>query len=320
MSWMIPMSRANKTKRAKIAKDGASGGLTYFLARALTNIRQNIFINFVTTVTIMLALLIIALFLLVVVNLEGMAEDWSKRVQVTVYFDREPPQAALMQLKAQIQALPETKNIEFISKDDALKKFRSRLKGQESLLEGVSADVLPASFEINLRKGSRGSDAVEAYVAKLKKIPGIGEVQYGEEWVRRFSAFVNFMRLVGALVGIFLLLAVIFIISNTIKLTIYTRKDELEVLSLVGATRFFIRAPFVIEGMLQGAAGSILAILVLIVSYLGFLNNAGNFLSFNPAATSLSFLPPSHIAGIFIGGVVLGMIGSLASLKRFTTT
>jgi cell division transport system permease protein len=174
-------------------------------------------------------------------------------------------------------------------------------------------------MEISLKKGRRTSEIVEVYVSKLKRIPGIGEIQYGEEWVRRYSTFMNFLRLSGALLGGFLLLAVLFIVSNTIKLTIYSRKDELEVLGLVGATRFFIKAPYVIEGMIQGALGGILAIVLLAICYYSFFHNAGNFLSFNPAGIGISFLPVSHIAAIVMGGVVLGFVGSLASLKRFVT-
>lgn len=317
---MNPMSRNKQAKRPKLSGDGYAGGAKYFFARALTNIRQNFFINIVTIGTITLALLIIALFLLVFVNLEGVAEDWSKRVQVTAYFDQEPASQEVAALKAKISALPGTEKVDYISKDEALKRFRVRLKGQDSLLEGVSADVLPASLEISLKRGSRGGEAVEMYVASLKRIPGIGEVQYGEEWVKRFTTFMNFMRLVGALLGGFLLLAVVFIVSNTIKLTIYSRKDELEILGLVGATRFFIKAPYVIEGMLQGAAGGLFALLTLFAFYLGFLHNAGNFLSFNPAANGLSFLPLPHVLGIFLGGVGLGFLGSITSLKRFVTS
>ena len=90
--------------------------------------------------------------------------------------------------------------------------------------------------------------------------------------------------------GGFLLLAVLFIVSNTIKLTIYARKEELELLGLVGATRLFIKAPFLIEGVIQGAAGSLLSLVFLTSCYFGFLHNAGNFLSFNPADSGLVFL------------------------------
>jgi cell division transport system permease protein len=127
------------------------------------------------------------------------------------------------------------------------------------------------------------------------------------------------MRLIGALVGGFLVLAGLFIVSNTIKLTIYARKDELEVLGLVGATRFFIKAPFLIEGIIQGAAGGLLALVSLTACYYGFLHNAGNFLTFNLSAAGLAFLPTAYLAAIFVGGVLVGFIGSLTSLKRFIT-
>jgi cell division transport system permease protein len=311
------MSRNSTGKRPRLTSDGFIGRLRYFVGRAVSNIRQNILLSVLTVGTITLALLIISFFLLVFVNLEGAAEDWSKKVQVTAYFEKEmtPPEVA--QFKTRVAALSGTDRVTYVTKEEAVKRFRARLKGQEAILEGVSAEVLPASLEITLKRGSRNSDAVAEYVARLKKLPGIGEVQYGEEWVRRFSAFMNFMRLVGALLGGFLLLAVLFIISNTIKLTIYARKDELEVLGLVGATRFFIKAPFLIEGILQGAVGALLSVAVLAACYLGFLYNAGNFLSFNPTNAGLSFLPASYLAGLFFGGVGLGFLGSLTSLKRF---
>ena len=311
------MSRNKPAKRPRLTNEGFIGRMAYFFVRALTNIRQNFLLGILTVGTITLALLIIGLFLLIFVNLEGVSEDWSKRVQVTAYFDKELTPQEVAAFKARINTLSGTDKVTYVGREEAVKRFRSRLKGQESLLEGVSADVLPSSLEISLQRERRNSEAVAEYVDRLKKVPGIGEVQYGDEWVRRFSTFMNFMRLVGALLGGFLLLAVMFIVSNTIKLTIYARKDELEVLGLVGATRFFIKAPFLIEGILHGAAGAILAIIVLTACYYGFLHNAGNFLSFNPADTGMSFLPTEYLAGLFLGGVLLGFLGSLTSLKRF---
>ncbi len=314
------MSRNKPVKRSRPTNEGFFGRLNYFSARAIANIRQNFFVNIVTVGTITLALLILSFFLLVFVNLEGLADSWSKRIQVTAYFEQELTPQSVVTLNASIKSLPGTAQVNYVAKDEAVKRFRARLKGQEALLDGVSAEVLPASIEISLKREYRDSEAVEAYVARLKKIPGVSEVQYGEEWVRRFNTFMNFMRLVGALLGGFLLLAVVFIVSNTIKLTIFARKEELELLGLVGATRMFIKAPFLIEGIIQGAVGSILTIIILAASYFGFLHNAGNFLSFNPSDAGLSFLPAEYLAGIFFGGISLGFLGSLTSLKRFITT
>jgi len=306
-------------KRPKLAGEGFFGRSGYFFTRAVTNIRQNVFVNVVTIGTITLALLIVSLFLLVFVNLENAADTWSERVQVTVYFDHELEQQELTGFRERITAIPGTAKVGYVSREEALKRFKGRLRGQETLLEGVRSEVMPTSLEISLKKTHRESESIERYVSTLKLIPGITEVQYGEEWVRRFNTFLNFLRLMGALLGGFLVIAVLFIVSNTIKLTIYARRDELEVMSLVGATRFFIKAPFLIEGVIQGGAGALLAVGLLVGLYEGFLHNAGSFLTFNPATSGLSFLPLEYVLGLLLAGVMLGFIGSLSSLKRFIT-
>ncbi|MBJ6749311.1 permease-like cell division protein FtsX [Geomonas anaerohicana] len=312
------MSKANKgAVRPKLEQEGFFGRFSYFTSRALANLRQNVFVSAVTVGTIALALLIASLFLLVYVNLEGMAEGWSDKVQVTAYFDQEPAPLAVSAMKGRVQAIAGTSKVIFVSQAEAEKRLRSRLKGQESLLEGITPDVLPASLEIRLDRDHRDTDSVAAYVKKLKQIQGISEVQYGEEWVKRFNSFMNLFRLMGALLGSFLTITVLFIVSNTIKLTIYARKEELDLLGLVGATRFFIKAPFLIEGIVQGAAGAVISLLALLGCYFAFLKNAGDFLGINPASAGLSFLPATHLAGVVLGGVLLGFIGSATSLKRF---
>jgi len=312
-----PAANVKRQVRPKLAQEGYSGRLGYFTARAVANLRQNPFVSAVTVGTISLALLIASLFLLVYVNLEGMAEGWSDKVQVTAYFDKEPAPLAVTVLKGNIAALPGTAKVVFVSQVEAEKRLRGRLKGQESLLEGISPEVLPASMEISLDRKHRDSASVAAYVAALKLLQGISEVQYGEEWVKRFNSFMNMFRLMGMLLGSFLAITVLFIVSNTIKLTIYARKEELELLGLVGATRFFIKAPFLIEGVLQGALGALISLAALLACYFAFLKNAANFLGVNPVAAGLSFLPASHLAAILLGGVLLGFIGSATSLKRF---
>ena len=304
-------------KRPARADDGFGGRAGFFLSRAITNIRQNVFVNVVTIGTITLALLIVSLFLLIFVNLESVAESWSERVQVTVYFDKELATQELSAFKEKISALPGVSRVNYVSREEALKRFKNRLRGQETLLDGVRSEVLPSSFEIALNRSHRDTVSVENFVTVLKRIPGITEVQYGEEWVRRFNSFLNFMRLLGALLGGFLVIAVVFIVSNTIKLTIYSRRDELEVMSLVGATRFFIKAPFLLEGLIQGLSGSLISLVLLFALYEGFLHNAGSFLTFNPTTSGLNFLPVEYVIGLLLAGAMLGFIGSLTSLKRF---
>ena len=315
--WKKQPAVTKPYKRKTLAGDGYGGRAGFFLGRAITNIRQNVFVNVVTIGTIMLSLLIVSLFLLVFVNLETATESLSERVQVTVYFDKDLTGGEQNIFREKIMALPGVSSVNYVTRDEALKRFKSRLRGQETLLEGVRSEILPTSFEIALKRANRDTVSVENFVTTLKLIPGITEVQYGEEWVRRFNSLLNFMRLVGALLGGFLVIAAVFIVSNTIKLTIYSRRDELEVMALVGATRFFIKAPFLLEGLIQGMIGSALSVLLLFGIYEGFLQNAGNFITFNPTTSGLSFLSVEYIAGLLLAGTMLGFIGSLTSLKRF---
>lgn len=311
------MSRKKVAKRPKLAREGVSGRVHYFAERAFINLRQNLLVTLLTIGTITLAFLILSLALLIYVNLERVTENWSDRVQVTAYFDNNLSASELAALKSKIRALEGTADIQYVSQEEAFKKFYGRLKGQEALLDGVSPDILPASLEIHLKKANRDSASVALYVERLKNIPLINEVQYGEEWVKRFSHFMDLIRFAGILVAGFIVLAVVFIVANTIKLTIYTRKDELELMGLVGATRLFIKIPFLIEGVVQGAVGSALAILFLLGVYLAFLQNADFFFSFSAMGAGLLFLPLSYLVSLVFAGAALGFLGSLASLKRF---
>lgn len=311
------MSRDKTVKRPKLAREGIGGRFCYFCERAFLNIRQNILANVLTVATISIAFLILSLFLLLYVNLERVTENWSDRVQIAAYFDRELTRDEIASLTSRIRKIEGTGDVVYVSRDEALKRFSSRMKGQEALLDGVTSAILPSSLEIHLKKAHRNSDSVSSYVSSLRRFPEITEVQYGEEWVKRFSDFMSLIRFAGTLVGGFLVLAVVFIVANTIKLTIFSRKDELELMGLVGASRFFIKAPFLIEGVIQGFSGVCLAILILTGVYALFLHNSDMFFSFNTAISGLVFLPPPYLAILLASGAMLGFLGSLASLKRF---
>ncbi|MCL2761432.1 MAG: ABC transporter permease, partial [Desulfuromonadales bacterium] len=141
--------------------------------------------------------------------------------------------------------------------------------------------------------------------------------QYGEEWVRKFTLFMQFLKSIAMLIAGFIVVSVLFIISNTIKLTIFARKDEIEILGLVGATRLFIKTPFIIEGVIQGLTGAVLALAILAGAFYILLSTSINFLSIKGGVSSLQFLPIEYILFIIAAGIILGFIGSITSLKRF---
>lgn len=311
------MLKFNKSRTAMASTPSGGGRVRYFINRAYNNIRQNIFINLVTVGTITIALLIVSLFMLLVFNIDNAADNWSEKVQITIYFERDVATQEQLDLKNRIQSIQSVSKIKWVSREEAFQRFKGRLKGQETLLDGIRPDILPTSFEISLKKDSRSTEAVESCVSRLKQLPGIGEIQYGEEWVRRFNTLLTFMRIVGGLIGGFLVLAVIFIVSNTIRLTIYARREELEVMWLVGATRLFIKIPFLLEGLIQGFVGGVLSVSLLFGIHTLFLHNSGNFLGYASSGTGLVFLPIIQVLAVVCSGLLLGFLGSLTALRRF---
>jgi len=228
----------------------------YFIRRALRNMRQSPVLCSAAVGTVAVALIILAFFAIIVLNVQKLTRHWSEDVQVVAYIDTLPDERLLQQWLSDIQSFPEAANVEFVSHAEALKRFKKRLGDDADLLEGVDPDILPASFEITLKEDSRNHEGVSAVVSRLRQNSGLSDLRYGQEWLERFESFVALLRLAGAILGGFLLFAALFIVSNTIRLTLYARRDELEIMALVGATPIFIKSPFLFEGALQGRFSS----------------------------------------------------------------
>ena len=303
--------------RPKTPRKNQIGMIRYFFSRAISNLYSNRLLTTLTISTITLAFIIISLFMLVFVNVGKGFEQWSRKVEVTIYFDNELSPQESSTLINQIKSIQGTESVSYVSKNQAFERFKERLKGQESLLDGVTPDILPASIEISLKPEFRSSENVTTFVNQLKQLKNVTDVQYGEEWVRKFTLFMQFLKSIAMLIAGFIVVSVLFIISNTIKLTIFARKDEIEILGLVGATRLFIKTPFIIEGVIQGLTGAVLALAILAGAFYILLSTSINFLSIKGGVSSLQFLPIEYILFIIAAGIILGFIGSITSLKRF---
>jgi cell division transport system permease protein len=174
---------------------------------------------------------------------------------------------------------------------------------------------LPASYEVVFEsKGTQGVEP-EKIKGELEKLDGVEEVQYSNEWLNKLEGFLNVVRLIGFIIGGLLCLCVVFIVTNTIKLTIYSRKDEIEILKLVGATDWFVKTPFLIEGTIQGISGGVLAVLMLFSGYLILPTKGVSLLGLTPL--DFVFLPAGYLVLILILGAVLGVIGSFIAIGRF---
>jgi cell division transport system permease protein len=289
----------------------------YVMRRAFQNIRGNLFPNLTTIGIIAISILIFSAFTLISLNLSSFLKIWEDKIEVVAYLKKGTPLKEVEGLLKNTRQLQGVEGVKYVSPFDAMVFLESKLGSQKNLLQGIQPAVLPPSFEIQLKKDYRNSAKIKEVVLQLKQFPQFEEIQYGQEWVETFSALVHIVRLTQWILGGLFLVAIIFITSNILQLTISSRREEIEIMHLVGASPAFIRVPFYVEGLIQGLLGGGLAIFFLYLLHKGF------FLYIPPSIQSwlaripIFFLPQWTILWILIGGMVLGFFGSFAASMRF---
>jgi cell division transport system permease protein len=287
------------------------------IRRAFQNIRGNLFPNLTTIGIIAICMLIFSTFTLIAFNLSSFLKIWEDKIEIIAYLKRQTSLKEVESLLKNTRELQGVEAVKYISPFDAMAFMESKLGSQKNLLEGIQPGVLPPSFEIQLTKDYRNSIKIKDVVSQLKQFPQIEEVQYGQEWVETFSAIVHILSLAQWTLGGLILIAMVFIISNTLQLTISSRREEIEIMHIVGARPAFIQIPFYIEGLIQGLFGAGLAILCLFLLHQGF------FLYIPPsmegwlAKIPILFLPTEAIIRFLTGGMVLGLFGSFIASMRF---
>ena len=265
--------------------------------------------------TITVSMLLLASFLLFSVNLNNWLRDWGKSLTMSVYIKdglnenaREKIESALADLKgAEIKG--------FITKEQALINLKNSLGDQAGLLDGLKDNPLPASYEIVFHEKEGYKADPQKIKSDLEKMDGVDEVQYSEQWVERFRGIMDAIRIVGMVVGGFLCMAVLFITTNTIKLTIYSRRDEIEIYKLVGATDWFVKLPYLIEGAFQGLAGGIFSYIILLVLYSVF--SVKTIQVFGLPVIDFAFLSVENTISIILLSIALGFTGGLIAIGRF---
>jgi cell division transport system permease protein len=295
----------------------------YMIRRALRNMKGNLFPNLTTIAIIGITMLIFSSFSLIAYNLTAFLKIWEDKIEVIAYLKKGIPLSEVEELLKNTRQLEGIEAVKYVSPFDAMAFMESKLGGQKNLLDGIQPGVLPSSFEIRLKKDFRNSTSIKEVVSRLNQSPQIEEVRYGQEWVENVSAIVHIFRLTQWVLGGLLLIGIIFITSNTLQLTISSRKEEIELMHILGATSAFIRVPFYIEGLIQGLLGTGLAMLFLFYLYYKVLLYKVFFLYVTPsmkewlAGIPILFLPPDRIALIISGGMVLGFFGSFVASMRF---
>jgi cell division transport system permease protein len=287
--------------------------VAYFVAEATTSLWRSRLVNAVSIGTIAVSLFVLGAFLTVAGGLSQLVTRWTEKVQVIVYLEDDADARVRDSLLARLREDPAVLSVEHVGREQALARFKEMFRDLSSLPEELGDNPFPASVEVTVRPESQSAADVERLVRAFEGAPGVREIQYDLLWIERLSTGVRLVRGVGAFLGGILVLAGVFTISNVIRLTIYAREDELDIMRLVGATRAYVKGPFVAEGVLQGGLGGALAALLLWAA-LGWLSRG---LAGSDLLGRAAFSPSAGLALLLVaGGMVVGLAGSLVSLAR----
>jgi cell division transport system permease protein len=288
--------------------------LGYFFQEALTSLWRSRLINALSVGTIAVSLFVLGAFLAVANSLNDIVTRWTQKVQVVFFLEDGIEDRVRQSLENRLKEDPAVESQVLVSRGEALDRFRALFRDMRSLPEDLGENPFPASLEISLKADHQSPAEVERLVAAFERAPGVREVQYDLLWIDRLATGVRLVRGAGAFLGGILVLAGVFTISNVIRLTVYAREDELDIMRLVGATQAYVKGPFVVEGMVQGGLGGLLAVLLLWAAF-RFLREdlmaASDLLGRAPLT-----LPSDLVLVLVVGGMAVGVAGSLVSLRR----
>ena len=279
------------------------------------NLRQTWGSQLMTLLTVSLSVLIFAFFYLIYANMLTLGDKLGDDLSLIVYLEEEPGPELQQQLRNKILTFDEVEEIRFISRAEAYDRFAKQLGQNQDVLNDMPKDFLPPSIEVIPMKNLRSLNQVKLFSTYLSRLPGTLKVQYGQDWVERFYYFTKLLSIIVLLSGTLLILTTIFMVAYTIRLTIHGRQAELELLKLVGATNNYIRTPFLLEGLLQGAIGSFLGIfsLYMLFQWIKLRFSGPSFLNL----FEFSFFAPEVSFTIITVSILLCTLGSYSTMQKF---
>lgn len=286
----------------------------FYFKRAIQDIRQNRFLNLVTIVTIAISILIVSAFVLFLKNTNDLIQSWEKGIRIMAYLESGLPSSAIPVLEERIGQFDRVGTVRYIPRDVALAQLKDQMGRHSSLLENLRENPLPDSFEVRLKPGTQTAEHIETVARRIEALAEVAEVEYGQRWIKRFSSVLQLFRLAGTILGGLFFLAAIFFVANTIRLVLYSRREEVEIMRLVGAEDRFIKIPLYIQGLLQGALGGMIGLAGLLLLFLLISSNV------RPGLTTgffqIRFLPPHWLLLLLLGSMLVGWLGCFLSLRQ----
>lgn len=292
----------------------------YLLGEAVDNIKANRTTTVIALATTTFTMLGMGVFLLLYLNVQAALGSLKDEIKVIVYLRDSTPEQAIAQLRSELSQDPAVAAVEFVSREQALAAFRAQFPSEERLLNGLGDNPFPASLVIKVGPAYRSSEQVGALVQKLKALAEADEVLYSQAWIENLAAAVRYLRVLGVGIGVVLAASLVTILANTIKLTLYARREEIEILKLIGATTGFIKMPFVLEGALLGGVGAVCSLFLLRTLFGLAESKLALKGTFWGMGRGLAFLPDRATVAFLLLGILLGCLGSLVSLIQLRDT
>ena len=266
-----------------------------------------------STLTIALALFVLGGFLLVTANLERLGAEWSSAAEMSVYLKDEVTEDERRAIESLLSPSDLVASHEYVSKADALSRFRQTFTDLSTAVDTLGDNPLPASFEVRLRSSPSAATSVDALGSRLRQTPGVADVRYDRQWLNRVLSAITIIRRVGLGLVAILTIAAALTVANVVRLALYARRDELEIMQLVGAPQAYIRGPFVMEGVLQGGIGAMLALAVLSAAFFALRARYLVPLASAVNLSSIRFLPWELCLLVVLGGMAVGCLGGLVA-------
>ena len=282
----------------------------YFLRQGGRNFKRGGLSTVIAVISIACSLLLLCLYFFVSSNLSPVL-DLARNIEVVLYLKENLSPHQISTLQQKLVCFGEVSAARYISKTEALEKFRKILKKDAILLDGLVDNPLPASFELSLSHDLKEPDLVKSFLSRLTNLPEVESIQGGGEWVQKFSGLLIAIRLLVLCIGAILTIISLFIIASTIHFTIDNRRDEILIMRLVGATEWYVRFPFIFEGIMEGFSGGFLALVISTVLYYAFCWEISPFLKLVFGISTIDFFGSKEIFLILILGALVGGLGAI---------
>lgn len=290
--------------------------LRYAFDEAVSSLWRGRRSSLLSTATIAIALFVLGAFLVVTSNLERLAEEWSGAAEMSVYLADDISADGRASIEQALGSDASVVRVDFVDKDVALARFKQTFPDLAETLGTMEQNPLPASLDVRLRSSAAAQSAIDALVERMRMTPGVSDVRYDKDWLDRLLRGVRLLRIIGLSLGGAMILAAALTITNVVRLALNARRDELDIMHLVGAPQSFVRGPFVMEGALHGGVGALLALIVL--SAVFFATRAKFLMPLADALnlSSVHFLTMSLSSLIVFGGILVGCIAGLVASRR----